>query len=225
MKNRIYFSFVFIFMALSMHAGLVSGMLGPVLPESGEVTYYPYQVRAMMPMTGLEINPCSYSDPCMTVEFEDRQALSYIKDGWSYSRDLEYFNTENNVIIYRDADYPNIYIGFNNSGLCEMWTMQGLNPIYTDYTEDDQRGTAQGYHENRQQYYDDDYNSSSRSNSRPTGTCKRCHGSGVDPIMVDYNPGSRTKSSKIPAYTRCPYCGETKTTDHWHQRCLDCSKH
>lgn len=64
-----------------------------------------------------------------------------------------------------------------------------------------------------------------RSSKKGSGACSRCHGTGIDPIMVDFNPGSRTKSQKIPAYTKCPYCGQTMHTAHWHQRCLDCSSH
>lgn len=63
---------------------------------------------------------------------------------------------------------------------------------------------------------------SSRSSRRSSGVCSRCHGTGIDPIMVDYNPGSRTASGRINAYKTCPYCGERKSTAHWHQRCLDC---
>lgn len=64
-----------------------------------------------------------------------------------------------------------------------------------------------------------------RSSKRGAGTCSRCHGTGIDPVMIDYNPGSRTKSRRISAYTECPYCGQTLHTPHWHQRCLDCSTH
>lgn len=60
------------------------------------------------------------------------------------------------------------------------------------------------------------------SNSRG-GVCQRCHGTRIDPVRVDFQPGSSTASNRIPAYTRCPYCGETKTIDHWHERCLNCA--
>lgn len=70
----------------------------------------------------------------------------------------------------------------------------------------------------------DSGSSNSSSNTRG-GVCQRCHGTRIDPILVDYNPGSRTASDCIPAYTRCPYCGETYSYKHWHQRCLDCSAH
>lgn len=66
--------------------------------------------------------------------------------------------------------------------------------------------------------------SSSRSSRNSSGTCSRCHGTRIDPVRIDYQPGSSTGSSKIPAYTKCPYCGETKTIDHWHERCLECSQ-
>jgi len=67
------------------------------------------------------------------------------------------------------------------------------------------------------------FHSNSKNKRSSQGVCTRCNGTGIDPILVDYHPSSRTKSNRIPAYTRCPYCGETKSCDHWHQRCLDCS--
>lgn len=68
--------------------------------------------------------------------------------------------------------------------------------------------------------------SGSSSGSRTSsGPCSRCHGTRIDPVMIDYSPGSSTMSDKIPANTRCPYCGEIKSIDHWHKRCIDCAHH
>lgn len=61
------------------------------------------------------------------------------------------------------------------------------------------------------------------SNNSRGGVCQRCHGTRIDPVRVDFQPGSSTASNRIPAYTCCPYCGETKTIDHWHERCLNCA--
>ncbi len=65
----------------------------------------------------------------------------------------------------------------------------------------------------------------SSGKSKSSGPCSRCHGTRIDPVRIDYSPGSSTMSNKIPAYTRCPYCGDTKTIDHWHKSCLDCAYH
>lgn len=60
--------------------------------------------------------------------------------------------------------------------------------------------------------------------SRGSGSCSRCKGTGVDPLMADYSlPGHRAKV-KTAAYTKCKYCGKTLTYDHWHQRCIECSR-
>ena len=65
--------------------------------------------------------------------------------------------------------------------------------------------------------------SHNRENRRSSGTCSRCHGTGIDPSCIDAPmPTSKTGSNKIPAYTKCPYCKETKTFDHWHWRCIEC---
>lgn len=62
-----------------------------------------------------------------------------------------------------------------------------------------------------------------RESRRSSGSCSRCHGSGIDPICIDTSlPSSKTGSSKIPAYTKCPHCGATKSYDHWHWRCIEC---
>lgn len=62
-----------------------------------------------------------------------------------------------------------------------------------------------------------------RESRRNSGSCSRCHGTGIDPICIDTSmPSSKTGSNKIPAYTKCPYCGETKSFDHWHWRCIEC---
>lgn len=62
-----------------------------------------------------------------------------------------------------------------------------------------------------------------RESRRSSGTCSRCHGTGIDPSCIDTSmPSSKTGSNKIPAYTKCPYCNETKSYDHWHWRCIEC---
>lgn len=62
-----------------------------------------------------------------------------------------------------------------------------------------------------------------RREKRRSSSCSRCHGSGIDPTCTDISmPSSKTGSNKIPAYTKCPYCGETKSYDHWHWRCIEC---
>ncbi len=62
-----------------------------------------------------------------------------------------------------------------------------------------------------------------RESRRSSGSCSRCDGTGIDPICIDTSmPSSKTGSNKIPAYTKCPYCGDSKSYDHWHWRCIDC---
>lgn len=62
-----------------------------------------------------------------------------------------------------------------------------------------------------------------RKKSRNSGSCSRCHGTGIDPTCIDTSmPTHKTGSNKIPAYTKCPYCNQTKTYDHWHWRCIEC---
>lgn len=54
-------------------------------------------------------------------------------------------------------------------------------------------------------------------------SCPRCHGSGIDPSCIDTSmPTHKAGTNKIPAYTKCPYCHETKSYDHWHWRCIEC---
>lgn len=67
--------------------------------------------------------------------------------------------------------------------------------------------------------------STSHSNSSGGNTkikCSRCNGSGIDPVLIDYQPGSRTRSGRIIAYHYCDYCKKKRSEHHWHQRCSDC---
>ncbi|MDE6489425.1 MAG: hypothetical protein K2L46_09100, partial [Paramuribaculum sp.] len=60
-----------------------------------------------------------------------------------------------------------------------------------------------------------------RESRSRSGSCHRCGGSGIDPSCVDLSlPTHKTGSSKIPAYTKCPYCKDTKSYDHWHWKCI-----
>lgn len=62
-----------------------------------------------------------------------------------------------------------------------------------------------------------------REKRRNSGSCSRCHGTGVDPTCIDTSmPSSKAATSKIAAYTKCPYCHNTKSYDHWHWRCIEC---
>lgn len=52
--------------------------------------------------------------------------------------------------------------------------------------------------------------------------CRRCNGSGIDPVLIDYQPGSRTRSERIIAYHYCKYCKKERSEHHWHQKCSEC---
>lgn len=101
-------------------------------------------------------------------------------------------------------------------------TLQMIN-TYTNAGEDGGRyanswANAQAASNDRS--HDREIRQKSRRNS---GSCSRCNGTGIDPVCIDTSmPSSKTGSSKIPAYTKCPYCKETKSHDHWHWRCIEC---
>lgn len=197
-----------------MFAGFLTGAYSRLsLPKEGTKIYYPYQVRAMMPLTGLEINPCGINDCTISVEFRDGEAISYEKDNLDYPHDLVYVNTDNGVILYQDADSPSIYIGFNKDGLCEAWQI-GDNAVYTDYTFEDHRGEAQGYRENRNNP-DNDFNSHNReSSTRQSTTCLKCGGTGWDPQRWTHATGAYYYNS---SGSRCPYCNYSDK--HYHYKC------
>ena len=101
-------------------------------------------------------------------------------------------------------------------------TCQMIN-TYTNAGEDGGRyanSYADAWRASNDRSHDRDSRRETRSNS---GSCSRCHGSGIDPSCIDTSmPTSKTGSSKIPAYTKCPYCKDTKSYDHWHWRCIEC---
>lgn len=189
------------------------------LPESGTITYYPYQIRAMMPMTGLEITPCNQNDKPIIVVFEDGTAVSY---GFStgYERDLEYeTTTENDVIVYKDADDPteSNFIGFTKNGLCAMQKIVDCW-MYTDYTFEDQRGSASQYRQPNTTLpnYGGAGNSGGTSKGRTcagcrgTGQCTMCNGRGWVELNTGYYTGqsytTREKCSVCYGDGRCRVC-------------------
>lgn len=101
-------------------------------------------------------------------------------------------------------------------------TCQMIN-TYTNAGEDGGR-YANSYTDAVAASYDRSHDREIRNERRRnSSSCSRCHGTGIDPTCIDTTmPTHKTGSSKIPAYTRCPYCGEVKSYDHWHWRCIEC---
>lgn len=135
-------------------------------------------------------------------------ARKYYKEGIEYGSPScrQYLNRLNNEGELTDDQIDNVVLYYQQ---LEVMSYNMASQIMNNISSNSSYGSSSDSHRNHQS----------------SGVCKRCNGTQVDPVLIDYNPGSRTKTSKIPAYVYCNYCQQKLSCDHWHQRCLDCSKY
>lgn len=65
--------------------------------------------------------------------------------------------------------------------------------------------------------------SSSSGSSSGSGVCPKCGGTGYDPKSYEYAAQSSLAPFHNSGGNQCPIC--SKSTDHYHYRCLECKSH
>ncbi len=214
--KKIIAVFILIISAVSVvYAGFLPKGFGkcPSSPEVGDVIYYPYQVRTVMPITGYDVTPCNYNDECITITFKDHYPVKLIK-GNNIAEDVRCLGKDDDYLIYWFfGDDFAINIAFHDKGIVQILQLDpAWAPIYTDYTLTDMRGTATPIHGfNPYTNNSSGYNNSGSSRSSSRRVCPSCNGSkkGTDKIYY----GTDYTGNQANEY--CPTCNKW-TSPHSH---------
>lgn len=186
--------------------------------QSKTITYYPYQVRTILPLTGLSITPCNYNDPPVTISFSGDTPISVGSTGLSY-------HTTNNfgLDIYSYDTNRSNKVGFfitfpsNNDpdlGMTQIMVMDVLgngdiSEIYTDYSTTDMRGSG-GYSNGGGYHNGNSYNNGGSHNHSSGTICKSCSGTGKCTLCKGagyyWQDSGAYVGRTINEKVRCPAC-------------------
>lgn len=87
-------------------------------------------------------------------------------------------------------------------------------------------GEAEAYRDAMREVESEESSASSSSgtgSSSGGGVCPKCGGKGYLPEAYEYAAGSRYAPYHNSGGNQCPIC--SKSTDHYHYRCLECKSH